>query len=100
LVLPEGGLPTALVRAFIDNILVHGPTFEKTALVMQALMNKELDIGLLFSLTKITPLVRAVASSTTGSTFCLCVFQLINDSDLSSFSSSSWTARTKIFRDW
>jgi hypothetical protein len=57
---PEDGLPAVLVWAHIDDFLIHGPTYEKTARSMKALMDKALDIGLLFHPTKITPPTSAV----------------------------------------
>ncbi len=57
---PEDGLPAVLVWAHIDDFLIHGPTYEKTARAMQALMDKALDIGLHFNPTKTTPPTRAV----------------------------------------
>jgi hypothetical protein len=60
LISPEDGLPAVLVWAHIDDFLIHGPTYEKTARAMQALMDKALDIGLLFNPTKITPPTKAV----------------------------------------
>jgi hypothetical protein len=46
---PEDSFPAVLVWAPIDDFLIHGPTYENTARAMQALMDKALDIELLFN---------------------------------------------------
>jgi hypothetical protein len=58
---PEDGLSAVLFWVHIDGFLIHGPTYEKTARAMQALIDKKaLDIGLLFNLTKTTPPTGAI----------------------------------------
>jgi hypothetical protein len=84
-----------LVWAYIDDFLIHGPTYEKTSRAMQALMHKALDIGLLLNPTMITPSTSAV-----NDTKHIPSLRIPTDKRLLSFSSTSWTVRVKRCRDW
>lgn len=51
----EDGLPSVLIWVHVDDFLIHGPTFAKTAEALSALMDQALAVGLLFNPSKITP---------------------------------------------
>jgi hypothetical protein len=53
--LGSDGLPPVLVFFHVDDFLVHGPTYEKTAAAMTALMDAAVDVGMLFNPSKVTP---------------------------------------------
>jgi hypothetical protein len=51
----EDGLPAVRVFCHVDDFLIHGPTYKKTALGLNALMDKAARVGFLFNPTKVTP---------------------------------------------
>jgi len=54
LISEEDGLPVVLLFAHIDDFFLEGPTWEKTAEMMQILMDAAMRVGLLFNPTKIS----------------------------------------------
>ena len=49
------GLPAVKVFIHCDDFCVHGPTREKTEAALNALMDRALDVGLLFNPKKVNP---------------------------------------------
>jgi hypothetical protein len=52
---PDDDLPAVLVFCHVDNFLVHGPTYKKTARALTALMDKAVRVGFLFNPSKVKP---------------------------------------------
>jgi hypothetical protein len=49
------GLPAVKVFIHIDDFCLHGPTYEKTVAALNALMDRALDVGMLFNPAKVVP---------------------------------------------
>ena len=49
------GLPSALRVAFCDDFLLHGPTYEKTALALTKFMDLAVEVGMLCNPVKVEP---------------------------------------------
>jgi hypothetical protein len=49
------GLPAVKIFIHCDDFCVHGPTHEKTVAALNALMDRALDVGLLFNPKKVNP---------------------------------------------
>lgn len=51
----ETGLPSVQVYVFVDDFLIHGPTYARTSAALTAFMDLTVDVGLLCHPGKLTP---------------------------------------------
>jgi hypothetical protein len=51
----DDGLPAVLIFVHIDDYFLHGPNCEKTNRALSAFMDKVLECGMLFNLSKVMP---------------------------------------------
>jgi hypothetical protein len=51
----DDGLPAVLMWVHVDDFMIHGPTWGKTAAALTAVMDLALEVGLLFNPKKVIP---------------------------------------------